>query len=440
MPRLTIQVNRLTFLSLLACLLSSLSFTTTHAATLTFDETIDARTSARVFDDAWKTINERYYDANFNGADWQRMRAELRSLAVRARTGRELYGVLRRLTAALADSHTRAFPPGESDDWRRTRFTDTGVRLVEAEGGLFVASITENSSAQQAGVRGGDEVISIDNRAWQEVLRSRANDAPGASTSRINRLQLVRRLLDGEAGTSVELTIANAKGRTRVVRLTRTRGEARPELRITSLGDGAYKVAFNIFTEEIVATLARELRRGQLKRATSLVFDLRANGGGDAEAMIDVLSIFLPPNENIGRFVDRKNRTTSVLRTRHAMLSAAERGTRFRGSLILLTGTATASAAEIFVASLKRARRINTIVIGETTCGCVLAIRRRHRLPDGGTLDVSELDYRTSDDRRLEGTGITPDETVTLKRDDILANRDPALARARQHLKQQTIN
>ena len=432
MPRLINRSNHITSLSLLACLLSSFLFTTAHAAGYTPDEVVDARTSARVFDDAWETIHERYYDTAFNGADWQKLRGELRPLALRAQNRNELYRVLRRLTSALADSHTRLFAPGESDDWRRTRFTEAGVRLVEADGSLFVASVNEKSSAQRAGVRRGDEVISIDNRPWRELLLAQTSDAAGASTPRIKRLRLVRHLLDGEAETNVKLTIADPQGRTRIVSLTRTRGEFKPELIITSLGNDAYRVAFNIFTEEIVATLARELRRGRLARAASLVIDLRANGGGESEAMIDVLGIFLPPNENIGRFFDRAGRTTTVLRTRSAMLSAAERGTSFRGSLILLTGTATASAAEIFTASLKRAHRPNTVVIGETTCGCVLAIRRRHRLPDGGTLDVSELDYRTADELRLEGTGITPDETVTPTRADILANRDPALTRARQ--------
>jgi C-terminal processing protease CtpA/Prc len=70
------------------------------------------------------------------------------------------------------------------------------------------------------------------------------------------------------------------------------------------------------------------------------------------------------------------------------------------------------------------------MVLGQNTCGCVLAIRRRHTLPDGGELDVSEMDYRTSTGARLEGVGVVPDEIVTLKRTDLLARRDRALERA----------
>jgi C-terminal processing protease CtpA/Prc len=68
----------------------------------------------------------------------------------------------------------------------------------------------------------------------------------------------------------------------------------------------------------------------------------------------------------------------------------------------------------------------------------VLAIRRRHTLPDGGELDVSEMDYRTSTGARLEGVGVTPDETITLKKRDLLARRDRALERALDYLTTQS--
>ncbi len=64
----------------------------------------------------------------------------------------------------------------------------------------------------------------------------------------------------------------------------------------------------------------------------------------------------------------------------------------------------------------------------------MLAIRRRHSLPDGGELDVSEMDYRTSTGARLEGIGVVPDETVMLRKTDLLARRDRALERALAYL------
>jgi C-terminal processing protease CtpA/Prc len=48
-------------------------------------------------------------------------------------------------------------------------------------------------------------------------------------------------------------------------------------------------------------------------------------------------------------------------------------------------------------------------------------------LPDGGVLDISELDYETAAGARLEGHGVKPDETVVVDRNDLYAGRDRAM-------------
>jgi carboxyl-terminal processing protease len=101
--------------------------------------------------------------------------------------------------------------------------------------------------------------------------------------------------------------------------------------------------------------------------------------------------------------------------------------------LVVLTSESTSSAAEILVAALRKERRAR--VIGTQTCGCVLAIRSRHALPDGGVLDVSELDFWTTGGVRLEGSGIRPDEEVIPRRVDIYSHRDAALELAKTLLK-----
>jgi carboxyl-terminal processing protease len=106
---------------------------------------------------------------------------------------------------------------------------------------------------------------------------------------------------------------------------------------------------------------------------------------------------------------------------------------RIKLPLVVLTSESTSSAAEIMVAALQMKGRAR--VIGAGTCGCVLAIRNRHALPDGGILDVSEFDYRTSAGLRLEGVGIKPDKTIALRRSDIYSRRDPALELAKNTLR-----
>jgi hypothetical protein len=38
-----------------------------------------------VFDDVWETIDERYYDLQFHGVDWQKSRTTFRAAAAKAK-------------------------------------------------------------------------------------------------------------------------------------------------------------------------------------------------------------------------------------------------------------------------------------------------------------------------------------------------------------------
>jgi C-terminal processing protease CtpA/Prc len=149
--------------------------------------------------------------------------------------------------------------------------------------------------------------------------------------------------------------------------------------------------------------------------------------------MTDIASLFLPAGLRLGRFTDRDGRPRLEPQTRTRLFSAADTPDAFAGPVVVLTGARTASASEVFTAALRERGRAR--VVGEATCGCVLGIRRRHTLPDGGLLDVSEMDYRTAGGRRLEGAGLEPDERVAPTRRDLQSGRDAALARAFEILK-----
>ena len=123
--------------------------------------------------------------------------------------------------------------------------------------------------------------------------------------------------------------------------------------------------------------------------------------------MADVASLFLDDGINLGRFADRSG-AAFELQTYSKRLWRVPQLSQIKLPLVVLTSESTSSAAEIMVAALQARRRAR--VIGAGTCGCVLAIRNRHALPDGGVLDVSEFDYRTASGVRLQDVGITPDE------------------------------
>ena len=134
---------------------------------------------------------------------------------------------------------------------------------------------------------------------------------------------------------------------------------------------------------------------------------------------------------NLGRFADRSG-ASFELQTFAKRIWRIPLLTQIKLPLVVLTSESTSSAAEILVSALQTSRRAHVIGVG--TCGCVLAIRNRHTLPDGGVLDVSEFDYRTAKGVRLEGLGIRPDEIVNPTRRDFYSRRDTALELAKRYL------
>ncbi len=388
----------------------------------------------KVFDDVWRTVRDRYYDPSFNGLDWEAQRERFRPLAAEAKTRAEFYKVLRRMLGTLRDSHTRVYAPDEKFDWQRPRVVTTGISVREVAGLPVVLAVERDSDAERAGVRVGDIITSVDDEPALELFARKLKEAPPASTAQSSRARAMASILAGPAGTSVKVAWRGQDNRERTATLNRQWRDRTARLQVEKAGEDLFVVRFDSFTRTVAIEFMRALEE-RLRNARGIILDLRNNGGGDAEAMTDVISAFLPPRTALGRFTDRTGRVQVEPRTRRAMLLAPLEIARYTGSLVIITSERTASAAEIFVASVKQARRAT--VIGTGTCGCVLAVRRRHALPDGGEMDISEMDYRTSLGVRLEGAGVPPDEVVMQDLSDIRARRDRALMRALERLRDQ---
>ncbi len=419
--------------ALLFCVVLLLPFTfcllPSASAGVVSTETREGRLA--VFDDVWETIRDRYYDPSFHGIDWEAQRETFRPLAAEAASATELYAVLRRMIGALRDAHTRVRTPDEKFDWRHPRAIGVGLSVREVEGAAVVVAVERASEAERLGFRAGDTILSIDDEAALDVFRRRLREQGGSSTAGAARLRAMATLFDGQRDTVVRVVWRSSDEKEKSGSLSRQWRERSTRVRVRDVGDGQVLVEFDVFAPDTALEFTRTTI-AKLRGARGIVLDLRNNGGGDAEAMIEIASSFLPTGRSLGRFTDRTGRASFEAQTRSALLLSADSITRLQAPLVVLAGERTSSAAEIFAHALKEARRAR--IIGQQTCGCVLAIRRRHSLPDGGELDVSEMDYRTSTGARLEGIGVFPDEIVTLRKTDLLARRDRALERALAYL------
>jgi len=387
-------------------------------SSLVSTSTVEGRLA--VFDDVWETIQQRYYDPKFHGIDWQGKRDVFRPAAARANGTHEFYEVLRQMIGSLKDAHTRVYSPDEKFDWWNPRFITVGLAIREVEGVATVVHIEAGSAAAQTGIRPGDVITKIDDLSVSDLLAKRSDTM---------RSRTIANILDGAAGTAVKVGWTTRNGKKKSAVLQRYWSQRQLGFNNQRKGDIAV-LRLDAFTQTVALDFSKSLP-DVLEGATGIILDLRGNGGGDAEAMADVASLFLDEGINLGKFADRSG-ASFELQTYSKRLWRMPRLAPVKLPLVVLTSETTSSAAEILAAALQSKGRAR--VIGTGTCGCVLAIRNRHALPDGGILDVSEFDYRTAGGVRLEGAGIKPDELSPLKRSEIYSRLDRSLELARDFL------
>jgi len=383
-----------------------------------------------VFDDIWETIQQRYYDVNFNGVDWQASRVTFRNAVAEAKTTREFYAVIRKMLAALKDAHTRVYAPDEKFDWWNPRFITLGFTIREVEGQPTVIQVERNSEAARNGIHPGDVLTKIDDVSAKDFIMQKLQ-TPGLASAASARFRAIANVLEGPAGSRVKIDWQSKDGRTRSADFTRFWNQK--QLGFTSRRDGNTAIIkIDAFTQSLALEFTKALPK-MVEGASGIILDLRGNGGGDAEAMADVISSFLEDGTALGKFADRGGASFELHSYLRRLWPSA---LAVKLPLVVLTSEGTSSAAEIMAAALKTNRGAR--IVGAPTCGCVLAIRSRHTLPDGGVLDVSEFDYHTPQGSRLEGRGITPDLLTSLKRQDLYAGRDRTLETAKSLLKNST--
>jgi C-terminal processing protease CtpA/Prc len=253
--------------------------------------------------------------------------------------------------------------------------------------------------------------------------------------------------LRGPKGSTVDLTLADASGTTRRIRLTRsclnrdgTLFKVRildvpPLLESKEVGDGIAYLRIATFGDEKVVDAANEaLDALDLQRLRGMIIDLRYNMGGEDQNAYPIVS----------RLVERTV-SGSTWRTREYRPAFASWGQsetwyqgetvkiepslrpRYTGPLVVLTGPNTVSTAEDFVVPLDYSGR--ALLVGEPTAGST-GNPVNVSLPGGAVLRVCSKRDTYPDGREFVGRGIEPDIVIHPTVAGLRANRDELLEKA----------
>lgn len=396
-----------------------------------------------VFDRVWRLVNDRYYDPAFNGADWKAVRRRYQLRIAAAHSDEAFYDQLEQMVRELHDAHTRVLDPWKKRLRDKSQTVSVGIMLSEIEGQPTVIGVDLADVPARLGVQPGMILRTIDGQAVAARLSELREQIGTSSSERATRLLIYFKLLDGQPGTSAKLTFARTDATGQAIEsgsalsmisvisvisvpAMRHLVPAEAEVAARTLPSGFGYLQLSRWKQPAPALIREALEK--LRNAPGLIIDLRGNGGGEVRVVAEISSYFFAGKTSLGRFIKRSGKPVEITAGR-------EGGQRYSGPLIILVNEASGSGSELFSAALQDNGR--AVIVGQQTCGCVLAAARE-KLPGGGELNLSVFDYRSPRGRRLEGDGVIPDQVIPLKLADLRQHRDPALAEAEKILQEQS--
>lgn len=214
-------------------------------------------------------------------------------------------------------------------------FVGLGIEMKGEEGqGMLLVNVLPKSPAEEGGARAGDHIVSIDGVDCRNMTTEKA-----------------AAMLRGTSGSRVQLELETKDGR-RKGPLSFVRREVQiesiPVAKMIDRENGIGYVRMTSFQRSTTRELDRAMQDLKAQGMRSLIWDLRGNPGGLLTVAVEVLDRFLDG----GTIVSTKGRN----RDQNWSYSAHAAGT-WRGELVLLIDSNSASASEIAAGAIKDHRR-----------------------------------------------------------------------------------
>lgn len=317
-----------------------------------------------------------------------------------------LKAALRGMLAGL-DTHSRLVAPAEF----KPPPASVGLELQMTQGRLTVVRALPDGPAEQAGLRGGDVIVAVDETQTDGM-----------------RLAETVTLLRGGVGTPVVLQVQRI-GEAALLKMTLVRAPlpAPPSVSWEREGDTAV-VRIATFNQRTTADFSAALDAAADQVGAplqGLVLDLRGNAGGLLDVAEQVGGLLLPSGTVIGSLRGRSAQNARRLVARGGEIVPGLR-------MSVLVDGRTGAGAELLAGALQDHGR--ALLIGERTAGAgtvqtVLPLPRE----EGGLLLTSARMVRATG-VGIEEDGVVPDllhEAGTgqfVVRDDLVAGFDKALA------------
>ncbi len=357
----------------------------------------DPNAQLRIFESVLQHIQSDYVDE----PNMDKVRAgALRGLA---------YG-LDPYSTYLTPDQVKEFNAGNKDN-----LAGIGAELSQVASYLYVIAPMKGSPADQAGIKAGDIIEYIDNKATRDIS-----------------LYDAKQILNGAAGTEVKLRVLRANSSPLTISVKRGAARAASaEGRLEATRVGILRV--NSFADGEAADVRNRLQDLLKQGAQKIVIDMRDTAGGSLNEAVTVANLFIKD----GVLAETVGREGKALKT----FTADPKVTIFNGPVVALIDNGTAGAAEVVASAIMERNRGQ--VVGEKSFGAGTE-QQLLSLRGGDGVLLTTVKWASSSGKTFLGedrahSGVTPNVEVkgqevtdAVDPDDLTGNDDDAISKPEQ--------
>ena len=326
-------------------------------------------------------------------------------------------GALRGLAYGL-DPYSTYLTPEQVKDFNagsKDNLAGIGAELSQVASYLYVIAPMKGSPADLAGIKAGDIIEYIDNKATRDIS-----------------LYDAKQLLNGAAGTEVKLRVLRANSSPLTISVKRgaaRAASAEGRLDVTKVGI----LRINSFADGEAADVRTRLQDLLKQGAQKIVIDMRNTAGGSLTEAVTVANLFIKD----GVLAETVGREGKALKT----FTADPKTTIFNGPVVALIDNGTAGAAEVVASAIMERNRGQ--VVGEKSFGAGTE-QQLFSLRGGDGLLLTTVKWASSTGKTFLGedrahSGVTPnvevkgqEVTEAVDPDDLTGNDDDAISKPDQ--------
>ena len=372
-------------------------------------------------------VEKHYYDPSFRGIDLRERFGQADERIKNAKSNSEIFGIIAQALLDFDDSHLFFIPPA------RVARVEYGWQMQAIGDKCYVIAVKPGSDAEAKGLKPGDLILSIDGftptrevlwkiRYYYYTLRPKPGmrlvvQSPEGAPRQVDviaKIQQGKKQIDltgWGTGGDIPSIIIEAENE---ARLNRDRFFEKENVIIWKMP------GFDIYDENELANIMVRVKKHQ-----ALILDLRGNGGGLVVMLKRLIGYFFEQDIKVSELKYRKEVKTET--------AESKGNSGFKGKLIVLIDSRSASASEVFARVIQLEKR--GVVLGDRSAGAVMQSRQHGHEVGLETVSfygasITNADVIMKDGKSLEHVGVTPDELLVPTAADLAANRDPVLSHA----------